>query len=260
MIIDFHAHVSLEAFGSVTRLQKEYQRAGIDLGVLVPGGMIDVRRMTKYVTGEIVAEHPVPRNDLVETIVAKGRQFAGFFCADPHQGRAVVDDFERALTRGFSGLKLAPIVHRFSFSSPVVGALLDVAERIGCPVYAHTVFSAAASTRKFGYLASQHPTIPFVIGHMGFGPADAEAVELAVAHDNVFLETSGASFVILEEALRAAGAGKLIFGSEFPMQNPSVEMRKIELLNVTSTAMACVLGGNAAALLRLDGWQTKEAS
>lgn len=251
MIIDFHAHVSTEPFSDAGRLREAYAHAGIDMGVLVPGGMIDVRRMTKYVTGEATAENPVPRNDIVEaTVASDDRRFAGFFCADPSEGLPVAEAFERALGRGFRGLKLAPIVHRFAFASPVVSALLDVAEHAGCPVYAHTVFSPAASTARLGYLAAQRPHLRFVIGHMGFGPADVDAIDLAARHDNIFLETSGASFLVLQEAVRLAGAQKLVFGSEFPLQSPRVELTKIELLDLGSAAFARVVGDNAAELLR----------
>ena len=51
MIVDAHAHILNEDYGDVKKILEEYKRAGIDKGILVPGGMMDVRIMTKYITG-----------------------------------------------------------------------------------------------------------------------------------------------------------------------------------------------------------------
>lgn len=250
MIIDFHAHLGEEDHASEQRLREEYRRAEIGFGVLVPGGMIDVRRMTEYVIGEREPEDLVPRNDLVgELAMREPERFAAFFCADPHLGRPVVEDFERALDGGFSGLKLAPVVHKFSFSCPTLRGLFDVCAEHGVPVYLHTVYSAASRTSKVEILAAEHPEVPVVIGHMGFGPVDTDAIALARRFDNVFVETSGGSYMAVQQAVGAAGPGKVIFGTEFPLENPSVELRKIDMLGLSSDAFDAITGGNARALL-----------
>lgn len=43
MIVDAHAHILNEDYGDVKKILEEYKRAGIDKGILVPGGMMDVR-------------------------------------------------------------------------------------------------------------------------------------------------------------------------------------------------------------------------
>jgi len=48
MIIDAHAHVTREDYGNKELLLSQMREAGIDKAILVPGGMIDVRKMTSY--------------------------------------------------------------------------------------------------------------------------------------------------------------------------------------------------------------------
>jgi predicted TIM-barrel fold metal-dependent hydrolase len=65
---------------------------------------------------------------------------------------------------------------------------------------------------------------------MGLPPADDEAIQVAAKNDNLFLETSVGSYLIVKEALRRLGASKIIFGSEFPLYHPHVELEKIRVL------------------------------
>ena len=231
MIIDAHAHVTRASYGSAQTLLAEMQTHGIDRAVLFPGGMIDVRKMSKYVTGSSSAtQDPIP-NDLVEELFsASPQRFAGFYCIDPNASDDPSTEMRRAVERGFSGLKLAPIVHRFALTSEAVCALAQTCGELDVPVYSHVVFSPGASTEKFGALARQFPQTRFILGHMGFGPADVDAIELAHACDNVFLESSGGSYMIIKMALERVGADKLIYGSEFPLQHPQVELEKVRLL------------------------------
>lgn len=250
MIVDGHAHVTEADYGSAELLIAQMIQAGIDRAVLVPGGMIDVRKMTRYISGaEPVAASAIP-NELVARLIGQHPdKFFGFYCVNPHEGDAAVAEFERAVERGFRGLKLAPLVHRFSLTSKTVFDLADACGDLGVPFYTHVVYSPGASTEKVGVLARQFSRTTFILGHMGFGPADVDAVELALRRDNLFLETSGGSFLILKAALERLGPGKLIFGSEFPLHHPRVELEKIHLLlrgedfeRVTSKNLLSLIG------------------
>jgi hypothetical protein len=57
-------------------------------------------------------------------------------------------------------------------------------------------------------------------------------------------------FDLLEQAVRRAGAHKVLFGSDGPWLHPGVELEKIRLLRLGAGDEALVLGGN---LLRLIG-------
>jgi predicted TIM-barrel fold metal-dependent hydrolase len=98
------------------------------------------------------------------------------------------------------------------------------------PFYTHVIFHPDASTEKVGILAREFPHTTIILGHMGLAPADDEAIEVAARNDNLFLETSVGSYLIVKEALHRLGAGKIIFGSEFPLYHPQVELEKIRVL------------------------------
>jgi uncharacterized protein len=251
MIIDGHAHVAPTDYGSTEKYIAALQAAGIDRGVVVPGAMMDVRRMTDYITGTAKPENPVPNNDYVEESCTANQQvLTGFVCVNPHDPNALAL-LEKGFQNGSRGLKLSPMSHQFSFASKSIAALASLCGQYGFPVYTHVVFSPGASTAKFIEVAKQFPKTNFILGHMGFGPADREAIEAAQQLDNFFLETSTGSFLNIQQAAQKAGAGKLIFGSEFPLAHPANELQKIMLLDVTDGEREKILGGNIRELLKL---------
>jgi predicted TIM-barrel fold metal-dependent hydrolase len=67
---------------------------------------------------------------------------------------------------------------------------------------------------------------------------------------NVYADTSGVRrFDFLVDAVRRAGPGKLLFGSDGPWLHPGLELEKVHLLGLPSSAEAAVSGGNAERLI-----------
>ena len=250
MIIDAHAHLSSTDYGSVDKYLDQLQQAGIHSGVTVPGAMLDVRKMTEYITGKSKADNPVPDNSYVHKAMQSHHNIYGFVCIDPHQNDSL-QTLENSRSQGFSGLKLSPLSHQFTFSSKGVKGLVQLCSDYGFPIYSHVVYSPGASTAKFIQLAKQFPKANFIIGHMGFGPADQEAIDAAKSLPNFFLETSTGNFLNIQEAVKKAGSSKVIFGSEFPLSHPSIELQKIMLLDVSERERTDILAGNIKHLLKL---------
>ncbi|MCL5057515.1 MAG: amidohydrolase family protein [Actinobacteria bacterium] len=250
MIIDAHAHISATSYGDVGNYISQLREAGIDQGVVVPGGTVDVRKMTDYIIGKAQPENPVPDNHYVKESCRLHPFLQGFACIDPHSPNAA-EALEDSFKQGFRGLKLTPMTHQFSFAGKAVAALAECCGNHGYPMYSHVVFSPGASTARFVALARQFPKTNFILGHMGFGPADREALEAAAELENFFLETSTGSYLHIKQSVEKAGAGKIIFGSEYPLSHPAVELKKILLLSLPDRESEKILGGNIRVLLRL---------
>ena len=115
------------------------------------------------------------------------------------------------------------------------------------------VWSPAGEVSVVELLAEQYPDVAFIIPHLG-SFADEWRAQLALIdhlerHPNVYADTSGARrFDLLVQAVRRAGAHKILFGSDGPWLHPALELAKIRLLQLAPADEALVLGGN---LLRL---------
>ncbi|MTV50395.1 amidohydrolase family protein [Heliobacillus mobilis] len=250
MIIDGHSHLSDSDYGNIQVYLTQLEETGIDQAVLVPGGMVDVRKMTDYITGRAEPESTVPNNAYITKACQENDRFHGFACIDPHSSDSAAH-FESYLKAGFRGLKFSPLTHQFTFTSRAVADLIACCSQYGVPVYSHVLYSPGACTAKFVSLAKQYPKVNFILGHMGFGPADQEGLEAAVSLDNFFLETSTGSFLHIQESVRRAGPSKIIFGSEFPLSHPKAELEKILLLKLSDDEREKILGKNIAELIQL---------
>jgi predicted TIM-barrel fold metal-dependent hydrolase len=104
-------------------------------------------------------------------------------------------------------------------------------------------------------LAPQYRDVNFNIPHLGSFADDWRAqqqvVDQLVRHPNVYGDTSGVRrFDYIIQAVRRAGARKLLFGSDGPWLHPGVELYKIRALGLPPDQEALILGGNISRLLR----------
>jgi predicted TIM-barrel fold metal-dependent hydrolase len=104
-------------------------------------------------------------------------------------------------------------------------------------------------------LAPQYPDVVFIIPHLGSFADDWRAhqrvIDQLVRFPNVYTDTSAVRrFDYIVEAVKRAGARKVMFGSDGPWLHPGLELHKIRLLGLTPEKEALILGGNAVRLLR----------
>jgi hypothetical protein len=104
-------------------------------------------------------------------------------------------------------------------------------------------------------LAPQFRGVNFIIAHLGSNTDDFRAhqqvVDQLARHPNVYADTSGVrQYDYIVQAIKRAGPGKLLFGSDGPWLHPGVEIEKIRLLGLPPEQEATILGGNILRLLR----------
>lgn len=250
MIIDAHAHVSPTTYGSTEQYLKQLRQSGIDQAVICPGGMIDVRKMSDFISG---AKKPdeTPKNDYVESSVKANSMLSGVACVDPC-GPQAVDMLDRCLKKGSLGLMVSPLVHKFSFFDDSMADLAALCGERGVPILSHNAWRPGANTVDYVALARKFPGTNFILEHMGVPPADVEAGDAAAELDNFFLETSLGNYMHILETVKKAGASKVIFGSEFPLSHPAVELKKILLLEISERDREKILGENIRHLMHLE--------
>lgn len=249
MIIDAHAHVSPTSHGSTENYLEQLRRGGIHQGVICPGGMIDVRKMNDFIFGKS-RPNPTPKNEYVGESVQSHPNLVGLACVDPTAPNAA-EELEQLLKAGRKGLMISPIVHRFNFGDDPVAALAALCGDYQAPIYSHVAFRPGANSEDFIALARRFPRTSFVLEHVGLGPADEAAATAAAELDNFFVETSMDSYLHVLGTVKKAGASKVLFGSEYPLSHPALELQKILLLPITESEREQILGGNARNLLRL---------
>lgn len=103
-------------------------------------------------------------------------------------------------------------------------------------------------------LASRYPDVSFIIAHLGSLNDDLRAQQRVVGqmadYANVYADTSGVRrFDSIVQAVKRAGAHKLVFGTDGPWLHPGVELQKIRALGLPAEQESLILAGNAARLI-----------
>lgn len=181
-------------------------------------------------------------NRAVARIVARNRErYCGFVFvhAARDRGRIAAMVREGVERLGFIGIKL----HRHDAN--ITREVCDAARVHALPV----LYDVVGEVWQAELLAGQYPDINFIVPHLG-SFADDWRAQLALAdhlvrHPNIYADTSGVRrFDLLAQAVRRAGAHKVLFGSDGPWLHPGVELAKIRALRLSSHDESLILGRN----------------
>lgn len=249
MIIDCHCHAGkgdllTAPWNTEARIEPYLRRAraaGIDKTIVFPAFHTDYAEA----------------NAQLARIIAKyADRLIGF--AFVHSNRdtgRVLQMIEQAVSRwGFRGIK----VH--GFDAMPTREVCEAARAFRLPM----LVDVAGQAQIVEMLASQYPDINFIIPHLGSFADDWKAqqqvVDQLVRFPNVYADTSAVRrFDYIVQAVKRAGARKLLYGSDGPWLHPGVELHKIRLLGLPGEAESLILGGNALRLIRRVRVRTETA-
>jgi predicted TIM-barrel fold metal-dependent hydrolase len=181
-------------------------------------------------------------NRAVARIIADrpGRYFGLVFVhAARDRGRIAAMVREGVERFGFIGIKL----HRHDAN--ITREVCDAAKTHAVPV----LYDVVGEVAQARLLAEQYPDVDFILPHLGSFADDWRAQLGLIAylerHPNIYTDTSGVRrFDLLAEAVRRAGAHKVLFGSDGPWLHPAVELAKVKALDLRPDDEALVLGRN----------------
>jgi predicted TIM-barrel fold metal-dependent hydrolase len=239
LVVDGHCHAgrgdALTApWNSPAPLHRYLSRAraaGIGLTVVVPVFHHDSRRANAEVA-RVVARHP---GRLVGFGWVHARRDAG------RVGQVVAEAVDRY---GLRGIK----AHRLE--APIGREVCEAARRWRLPV----LYDVAGQPHALDLMAPAYPDVTFIVPHLGSFADDWRThrvvAEQLARHPNLYADTSGVRrFDDLVRAVRRAGPGKLVFGSDGPWLHPGVELHKVDLLGLGPVAARDVRGGTMLRLL-----------
>lgn len=241
MIIDGHCHAGrgdrLSAPWSTDAPLGDYLRraraVGIRHTIVIPAGHDNYAEANADLA-RIVSRHP---QRLIGFAAVHARRDAG----------RVFEILSRAIKEyGFRGVKL------HGYDAMPTREVCDAVRRLQVPLLIDVVGRAYI----IDLIAPQYPQVNFIIPHLGsFNDdwrAQQQVVDQLVRLPNVYADTAGVRrFDYILQAVRRAGARKLIFGSDGPWLHPGLELHKIHLLGLTESDESLILYRNIADLIGL---------
>ncbi len=243
-VLDFHVRLA-PRIGARERLLATLDDCGLERAVVCAGGTIDLDRLSRQLIEGGHVETDADNDAVLAACEGTDGRLVPFFFANPHRTPASY----RARAAEFRGLEVSPAVHGVGLDDPRVAALVEVAAACGHPVYVVCLARPGAGVTDLVALARRFPRVNFVLGHSGIGNIDLYALALIEDESNIFLETSGGYTCVAEAALRRLGADRLLFGSEYPLQHPAVELAKFQALRIPPEQWRRIAWDNAHRLL-----------
>lgn len=244
-VLDFHVRLAPRP-GARQRLLSTLDECGLARAVVCAGGTIDLDRLSRQLIDGGHVETDADNDAVRDACEGTDGRLVPFFFANPHRSPRAY----RSRAAEFRGLEISPAVHGVGLSDPRVGDLVAVAAEFDHPVYVVCLDRPGSGVADLVDLARRFPTVSLVLGHSGIGNIDFYAVTLIQDEPNILLETSGGYTCVAEAALNRLGAGRVVFGSEYPLQHPTVELTKFQTLRIPPEQWRRIAWDNARRLLR----------
>lgn len=241
--IDVHTHLH------DGRFDPEIIERGLDLGV----EMFLCSNIGAFVAHPSLAEVRQMNRILVDELARHPDHLRGYCYVNPRYGAESLDDLRRNVEEhGMIGIKLW--IATFA-DDPLCDPILEYAAERRLIVLAHawrkTVggFPYESTAVHIAAAARRHPDTRFVMAHLG-GQAES-ALNTVRDLPNVAVDTSGTIIHAGEVALAVErlGTDRVVFGSDLPHVDLSVNVGKVLAAGLDAPTSAKVFGGTVAGWL-----------
>jgi predicted TIM-barrel fold metal-dependent hydrolase len=243
-VFDGHAHLAPRP-GAAAALLATMDASGIARAIVLAGGTLSPDLLSRQIAEGGGVDVDADNDAVLRACAEADGRLVPFYFANPHRP---CERYREAAPR-FRGLKLAPGVHGVALDDPRTVALAGAAAELGQPVYAHCLARPGFDVPAFVELAARFPDGRFILGHAGVGTLDLRAVDLVQPCPKVWFETSGGYTFVIRAAIERLGSDRVLFGSEYPLEHPRVELEKLRVLELAAATWHDVCWANACRLI-----------
>lgn len=246
MIIDAHSHLGSDVVYDFEVTEELLLSTMEEHGI---GGAIVQPCITRPYLADARAAH-----DRIHALCGRypGR-FWGMASLSPHY---TPEDYYEEVRRcveelGFVGVKLTPNGHAVDLLSRDARTVYETARALKIPVMVHTGMGIPfADPARLYPLVRDFPDVKTVIAHAGSDFFTVQAMQLAKAFPQVWLEPSGVGIEGIEAFLSELPPDKLMFSTDVPVQAAG-ELLKYRRAARDPAALEQILSRTAAAVFQL---------
>jgi predicted TIM-barrel fold metal-dependent hydrolase len=203
---------------------------------------------------------------VIDAVQARPDRFSGLVGIDPYEGVRGTTELARLVTEyGFVGahcyphwFELAPDDRRYyPFYAKCVELDVPIQTQVGhCLRYSREQpLRSVGRPITLDTVACDLPDLKIIGIHVGW-PWTEEMISVAYKHRNVYIGSDAYAPKHWDPAfvrfIDSWGSEKVLFGTDWPVIDPVRARREIDGLDLRATSRARLLGGNAAALYRLE--------
>lgn len=176
-----------------------------------------------------------------------------YVAVNPNDAAFAREEIARCVEGGAIGIKLAASRRA---DDPLLDPIAEEAATRGLPILHHIwqhrrrdwPGQEASDGVELGRLAQRHPGVSFILAHIGGGGDWAHTLPAVEDLANVYLDLSGSGVDrgMLDAALLAVGARRLLWGCDLTIETGLAKLRALEVIGLFPDDMADVRWRNAA--------------
>lgn len=193
---------------------------------------------------------------IAATVRESGGAFVGFGALHPDSADQA-EDVRHLIELGLRGVKLHPDIQGFKIDDYRCLKIYELCEREGLPILMHTGDSRYdySNPNRLLPVLEIYTGLTVIGAHLGGYSIWEEACERLAGTPNLFVDCSSSlPWLKPEDAvriIRAYGADRVLFGSDYPMWSPKKELESFLALGLTEEENRAILWDNAEKLLKL---------
>ncbi len=245
-ICEFYNSVKIKPYGDGTTamLLKKGTDAGIDRFVVqsVATNPHQVDSINRFIS---------------ETVRNSGGRLIGLGTLHPDREN-VQADIDNIIKLGLHGVKLHPDIQGFKIDDYRCLKIYKLCEKAGLPILMHTGDSRYDNSNPNRLLPvlEIYENLTVIGAHFG-GWSMWEDASKKLAHiPNLYVDCSSSMYCLdaekTVEIIRRYGAGRVLFGTDYPMWSPYDEIKRFMALDLTDNERRQILSENTVRLFNLD--------
>ena len=193
-------------------------------------------------------------NNFIAAEVSKNpKKLTGLGTLHP-ESEDIKGDAEQILSLGLKGVKLHPDIQAFKIDDFRCLKIYELCEEMGLPVLMHTGDNRYdySNPNRLLPILETYTNLTVIGAHLGGWSIWDEACEAYKKFDNFYVDCSS-SFNYLEKQeakriIRAYGANKVLFGTDYPMWSSKSELEYFLSLGLDESEITSILNINAKKL------------
>jgi predicted TIM-barrel fold metal-dependent hydrolase len=248
-IFDAHLHIPADnglnfQWNIVTATMPEFvaylDRCGVRRGVISSALSNRAQGPEDYRTGNREVAKYVERY--------RGR-FKGACVVTPFAIEEALREIEECRTKlGMVWLgEFCPYMTGYKYETPEWARIMKLAAELDCVVHVH------ATTKEVRYLTERFPENTLVLAHLGGSPDEIwERIALVAGQPKLYMDIAGSGqerVGILERAVKEIGADRVLYGSDFAINEPAGVIARVRNAFLTEEQREKILFRNLERLL-----------
>ena len=243
-LIDVHAHFMHAACGRADwrAVNEGRLNAGDRIGISVHvASVLGSWGHTSPIYFPSPADVSVGNDAMLALQRAEGARVRAYVTVNPNDARHAADEVARCARAGAVGIKLAASRRA---DDPLVDDIARLAEEYGFPILHHIwqhrrqdwPGQEASDAIELGRLAARHPSVAFILAHIGGGGDYAHTFPAVRDLSNVYLDLSGSGVDrgMLDDALEAVGPQRLLWGCDLTMETGLAKLRALSVIGLSA--------------------------